>query len=71
MIIYLSRGEIAELLGVSLTTVKGYDKRGYLPEPDARVGRNCGWLEATITDWHANRPGAGARTDLDTGRTHA
>ncbi|MFC8182377.1 helix-turn-helix transcriptional regulator [Rhodococcus sp. NPDC057297] len=61
---YLSRGEIAERLGVSLDAIKGYQKQGYLPEPDALVGRNQGWLETTIEHWHANRPGAGARTDL-------
>lgn len=61
---YLSRGEIAELLGISLDTLKGYDKRGLLPEPDALVGRNQGWLESTVTEWNNSRPGRGARTDL-------
>ncbi|WP_322544473.1 XRE family transcriptional regulator [Rhodococcoides fascians] len=61
---YLSRGEIAELLGISLDTLKGYDKRQLLPEPDALVGRNQGWLETTIVEWNKNRPGRGARTDL-------
>ena len=37
---------------------------GYLPAPDARVGRTYGWLPETIDDWNRNRPGRGARTDL-------
>ncbi|OZE38126.1 hypothetical protein CH256_08110 [Rhodococcus sp. 05-2254-6] len=61
---YLSRGEIADKLGVSLDAVKQYQRKSYLPEPDATVGRNQGWLESTIDEWHASRPGAGARTDL-------
>jgi predicted DNA-binding transcriptional regulator AlpA len=66
-ILYLSRGEIAERLGISLDTVKGYQRKGLLPEPDAMVGRNQGWLEATVDDWNKNRPGPGARTDLARG----
>ncbi|OZC93501.1 hypothetical protein CH254_02285 [Rhodococcus sp. 06-412-2C] len=60
----MSRGEIAERLGLSLDTVKGYQRKGLLPEPDAMVGRNQGWLETTVDEWHKNRPGPGARTDL-------
>ena len=61
---YLSKGEIAEYLGISLNTVKTYTKRPSFPEPDARVGRNFGWLRETIDEWLLNRPGPGARTDL-------
>ncbi|MEU2002086.1 helix-turn-helix transcriptional regulator [Rhodococcus sp. NPDC019627] len=61
---YLSRGEVAEYLGISLNTIKGYDRRGYLPPPDARIGRSFGWLRETIDEWLLTRPGAGARTDL-------
>lgn len=64
MKVYLSRGEIAERLGVTLGTIKGYDKNGYLPEPDVKVGRNFGWSPETIDTWNANRPGRGSRTDL-------
>lgn len=65
MIRYLSRGEIAERLGLSLDTIKSYDRRGYLPEADAQVGRNFGWLPETIDDWNESRPGRGTRTDLE------
>ncbi|AXQ51867.1 DNA binding protein [Gordonia phage Catfish] len=64
MIEYMSVGEVAEYLGLSLNTIKSYDRRGYMPEPDARIGRNFGWSQATIDEWHANRPGRGSRTDL-------
>ncbi|OZE92433.1 hypothetical protein CH298_02550 [Rhodococcoides fascians] len=67
MIIYLSRGEIAERLGMPLDTVKKLDGRGVLPDPDAMVGRNKGWLPQTIDEWHAlrefdRRQREGART---------
>lgn len=64
MIVYLSRGDIAERLQLSLETIKSYQRRGYLPEPDARVGRNMGWLPETIDKWMETRPGQGKRTDL-------
>ena len=64
MIKYLSRNEIAARIGLAVGTVTAYDARGYLPAPDARVGRTYGWLPETIDEWNRNRPGRGARTDL-------
>ncbi|GAA4479064.1 hypothetical protein GCM10023094_23620 [Rhodococcus olei] len=64
MIEYLSRGEVAERLGVALPTIDGHVRRGYMPEPDARIGRNYGWLPSTIDEWTDSRPGRGTRTDL-------
>ncbi len=61
---YLSRGEIADRLGLSVGTITAYDRRGYMPEPDATIGRVYGWLPETIDAWQADRPGRGARTDL-------
>lgn len=44
---FMSRQEIADYLGVTLSTVKGYK----LPPPDATIGRNQGWLRDTIDAW--------------------
>ncbi|KXO98148.1 helix-turn-helix transcriptional regulator [Tsukamurella pseudospumae] len=60
---YLSLGEVAQHTGVSLSTMKTYLARGYLPEPDAIIGRNRGWRVETIDAWTQSRPGRGARTD--------
>lgn len=49
---FLSRGEIADHLGVTLATVKGYAS---FPEPDVIVGRNQGWALATIDAWRDAR----------------
>lgn len=51
---FLSRGEIAEHLGVTLGTVKQYAS---FPEPDVIVGRNQGWAVETIDRWQAERRG--------------
>jgi predicted DNA-binding transcriptional regulator AlpA len=50
----MSRGEIAEYLGVSLATVKQYVD---FPAPDVIVGRNQGWSRETIDEWVAKRRG--------------
>jgi predicted DNA-binding transcriptional regulator AlpA len=62
---YLTRRDIAEMLGVKHTTITGYDERGLLPEPDIILGRAKGWAEETIREWDAARPGRGVRTDRD------
>jgi predicted DNA-binding transcriptional regulator AlpA len=49
---FMSRGEIAEYLGVTLATVKQYVD---FPEPDVLVGRNQGWSRDTIDAWRAER----------------
>lgn len=52
---FLSRGDIAELLGVSVTSIKkGY---GQLPPPDVTVGQKAvqGWSRETIDKWIAER----------------
>lgn len=64
MIRYLSRSDAAARVGLAPETIRAYDKRGYLPAPDAMVGRARGWLPETIDKWAANRLGQGHRSDL-------
>ena len=60
---YLTVTEIAARKGYTLNTIKSYIRKNLLPDHDAEVGRNRGWLPETIDDdWI--RPGRGARTDL-------
>lgn len=42
--VYLSRKEVAELLGVKPDTLGSYK----LSEPDAKIAATRGWLESTI-----------------------
>lgn len=69
---YLSLAQVAEAIGVQPSSLSRYK----LPEPDATVGfvdpngliargTTRGWLPETIDQWNANRPGRGARTDLN------
>lgn len=57
-LIYLSRPQIADYLGVSLSTVKQYRE---FPPPDVLVGRNQGWKRATIDAWMKTRNQAHSR----------
>ena len=57
-------GDVARRLGLSEDTIKSYDRRGYMPPADAKIGRVYGWLPESIDEWQRNRPGRGARTDL-------
>ena len=54
---YLSRTEVAELIGVKPDTLGRY----VLPAPDALIGTTRGWLPSTIDTWHEARPGRGRR----------
>ncbi|WP_285189982.1 XRE family transcriptional regulator [Rhodococcus sp. MEB041] len=55
MITYLSISDIADRTGYNINTVKGYARRGQLPEPDAQIGLEGrvwnGWLPETIDQW--------------------
>lgn len=55
---YLSMSEIADLLGVSVNTVKSYvfKDTADFPPPDAIIGHTRGWLLKPIQEWHRNRP---------------
>jgi predicted site-specific integrase-resolvase len=48
--------EIADYIGVEPSTVRTYNKRGFLPKPTSYVGRTPVWTALTIKDWHAKRP---------------
>lgn len=52
---FLSRKEVAALLGVKTDSINGYD----LPEADAEIGTHRGWMPETIERWKAERPGRG------------
>ncbi|WP_350257626.1 transcriptional regulator [Scrofimicrobium sp. R131] len=64
---YLALRDVAERIGITEGTARGYSGRGILPEPDALTGSGPravrGWLPETIDTWQAQRPGRGARTD--------
>jgi hypothetical protein len=55
--------DVAAYLGVQVTTVTNYRKRGQMPAPDATVGRTHMWRPARIVEWHNGRPrpGVGGR----------
>lgn len=71
-VVYLNRAQFAERIGVKPPTLSRYT----LPRADAITGpvddageplpgSVRGWLPETIDAWNAERPGRGARTDLE------
>lgn len=54
-VVYLSRKEVAERIGVKPDTLNRYR----LPEPDALIGTVRGWLPKTVDRWNSARPGPG------------
>lgn len=62
---YLSMGDIAGRLGLSVNTIRSYSNKRMLPAPDALTGVAGqpvrGWLPETIDAWNAARPGHGGR----------
>lgn len=74
MIRYLGAADVAAWFGVDARTVTKWRARyPEFPTPDAMTGgRVPGWLperETQIRQWEAQRPGRGARTDLNHGGT--
>ncbi|MCI6584480.1 MAG: transcriptional regulator [Mobiluncus sp.] len=66
---FLSLKGVATRAGLSENTIKAYFARGYMPAPDVEIGTGekvtaYGWSPETVDTWLANRPGRGARTDL-------
>lgn len=62
----IDAAEAAELIGVKHYTFTSYVSRGRAPAPVRRIaGRNV-YSRTEVLEWHASRPGPGARTDLAT-----
>ena len=55
----LTAAEVADYLGVAVSTVHAYRSRELLPEP-TMIGRTPAWTAQQIADWKASRPGRGA-----------
>lgn len=55
--------DVADFLGVRVSTVSTYRARRQMPQPDLTVGRTHMWRPSTITTWHEGRPrpGVGGR----------
>ena len=55
--------DVASYLGVSLSAVSMYRRRGIMPQPDESMGRTHLWSPQRIIEWHATRPrpGTGGR----------
>jgi hypothetical protein len=55
----LSVTEVAQRLGLSVSTVRWHRTHRSMPDPDGQVGPTPFWTEATIDGWAARRPGRG------------
>jgi hypothetical protein len=60
----LTISDIADMVGVEPDTIAAYRYRGYLPEPQAVIGRTPVWSRPVIRHWIQTRPGNGWRTDI-------
>lgn len=60
----LTMGDIADMIDVEPDTVAAYRYRGYLPEPQAVIGRTPVWSRPIVRHWLQTRPGNGWRTDI-------
>lgn len=56
---WLTYDDIAKEIGVKVTSVRRYRRRGDIPEPDGYFGATPYWNYDTIDDWKDNR---GSRT---------
>ena len=52
----LTISEVAEILGIRESSVRGYKARGQMPPPDRQYGRTPLWLERTIREWKGEAP---------------
>lgn len=60
----LTISDVAKMVGVEPNTIAAYRYRGYLPEPQAIIGRAPVWSRPVIHHWLETRPGNGWRTDI-------
>lgn len=51
--------DVADYLGVRVSTVSTYRMRGQMPAPDEKLGRTQLWRPRTIIVWASTRPGRG------------
>jgi predicted site-specific integrase-resolvase len=51
----LTLTQVANQLGLAVSTLTSYRARGYMPRPDAQYGRTPVWKPATITRWRAGQ----------------
>lgn len=58
--------DLAREAGVSKATIDSYRSRGYVPHPQAVMGRTPLWARPIIMRWLAMRPGPGWRSDIKT-----
>jgi len=52
---YWTTSEVAEYLGVAVSTVSAYRSRGQMPEPVRTIGHTPVWDPAAIREWAATR----------------
>jgi predicted DNA-binding transcriptional regulator AlpA len=52
---FLSRGQLAEMLGVSTKTIDRRVDDGTVPKPDFYIGRQLRWRLTTILEWTETR----------------
>jgi hypothetical protein len=53
--VLLTRQEVADLIGVTLETIKMHRKNGTMPDPDHVYGVTPLWKPATIRAWDNTR----------------
>lgn len=50
----LTATQVADLLGLNLSTITAYKARGQMPDPDQTYGHVALWKESTIRTWRRN-----------------
>jgi predicted DNA-binding transcriptional regulator AlpA len=55
----LTTDQVANLVGLSVASVREYVRRGAFPAPDGMLGRTPWWRASTVDEWLASRRGPG------------